>query len=336
MYWWVLVFVFCTGHRPHHGVRATSAGEAYERTSDFLDAAINSVNSFNVLVRKEAYRIKVVSLNNPASTDLGFSLEGEVHLALKPLLAKARNTSASKFNQVASSLIIHQNQVSDQKSGLLILNPVFSALVALAGNLTVQEKKISREDLDTFIVTISRYFLQYQKLNEANYVFDRNLERISARLVELHYDLKEFMLDLVSLLYPNSTRSTLRTLNMEELFLRFLDKKQLLVLLDAAQVTTLASYPSDAVKWAKEITNTMQKLFSEYQKMYAENYQQIRTILAESKNLGRTVNNGRVEASMKELEELYNDSKTSDILGLRLNTLAERLKAMVDAVQRKG
>jgi hypothetical protein len=335
MYWWVMVLVLYSGHRPHDGCsRGTPVTEAFERTSDYLDAAINSVNAFNVMVRKEAYRIKVISLNNPASTDLGFSLEGEVHLALKPLLAKAKNTSPSKFNQVVSSLILHQGTMPEQRSSLLVMNPIFSTLIALVSNLTLQEKKISREDLDSFILTVSKYFVQYQKLNQANYVFDQNVDRISARLAELQFDLKEFMLDLVVLLYPTGSRTSLRQLNMEELFLKFLDKRQVLPALDVGSLTGQPLFPTDAVKWAKEITNTMQKLFSEYQKMYAENYQQIRSILAESKNLGRTVNNGRVEASLKELESLYNDSKASDILGLRLNTLAERLKAMVDAVQK--
>ena len=36
----------------------------------------------------------------------------------------------------------------------------------------------------------------------------------------------------------------------------------------------------------------------------------------------------QVDASLKELEELYNESKSSDIISLRLNTLFERLKIL--------
>lgn len=41
----------------------------------------------------------------------------------------------------------------------------------------------------------------------------------------------------------------------------------------------------------------------------------------------------QVNASVKDLEELYNDSKTSDVLSLRLTTLFERLKTLVATEQ---
>lgn len=89
----------------------------------------------------------------------------------------------------------------------------------------------------------------------------------------------------------------------------------------------------DGIKNAKDIAYSLQKLFNEYQKVYTENYQQIRNILLESKNLGKNINLNQVSASVKDLEELYNDSKTSDVLSLRLTTLFERLKALVATEQ---
>ena len=62
--------------------------------------------------------------------------------------------------------------------------------------------------------------------------------------------------------------------------------------------------------------------------MYGDNYQQIRTILLEAKTLGKNINTTQVDASLKEVEELYNESKNSDIISLRLNTLFERLKIL--------
>jgi hypothetical protein len=92
-------------------------------------------------------------------------------------------------------------------------------------------------------------------------------------------------------------------------------------------------YPSDGIKSAKDISNTLQKLFTEYQKIYAENYQQIKNILLESKSLGKNINAQQVDASLKELEDLYNDSKNADVLSLRLTTLAERLKSLAATEQ---
>jgi hypothetical protein len=86
-------------------------------------------------------------------------------------------------------------------------------------------------------------------------------------------------------------------------------------------------------KSAKEISASLQKLFSEYQKVYGENYQQIRSILSDSKTLGKNINVKQIDSSLKELEELYTESNASDVLSLRLTTLAERLKVLVATEQ---
>src|SRR5688572_9654650 len=120
----------------------------FTATSDFLDAAINSLNSFNSLIKKENYRIKITSFNNPTSSDMGFNLENEIQTALKPLLAKAKTTNINKFSQVVSSLVSNQSKTTTTKV-VAGVNPIFSTLLGLVGTLTIQEKKITREDLDS-------------------------------------------------------------------------------------------------------------------------------------------------------------------------------------------
>lgn len=67
--------------------------------------------------------------------------------------------------------------------------------------------------------------------------------------------------------------------------------------------------------------------------MYTENYNQIKTILQDGKKLGKNINVQQVDASLKEMEELYNESKLSDVLSLRLTTLFERLKNLTATEQ---
>ena len=67
-------------------------------TSYLLDAAMNSFNSLNSLIKKENYRNKITSFNNPTSSDMGFNLENEIQTALKPLLLKAKTTNTDKFS----------------------------------------------------------------------------------------------------------------------------------------------------------------------------------------------------------------------------------------------
>src|SRR6266498_3626176 len=81
----------------------------FTATTEFLDAAINSINSFNSLVKKENYRNRITAFNNPTSSDMGFSLENEIQTALKPLLSKAKITNTTKFSQVVSGLVNTQS-----------------------------------------------------------------------------------------------------------------------------------------------------------------------------------------------------------------------------------
>jgi len=305
-------------------------------TSSFLDASINSINTFNSLIKKENYRNKITSFNNPTSSDMGFNLENEIQTALKPLLAKAKNTNTQKFSQVIASLISTPAKTTGtvSKTAAPAINPLFSTLLSLVGNLTIQEKRLTRDDLDSFINATAKYFVQYEKLNGANNLFDQNVDRLNQKLSELQFDLKEYMLDMITILYKNIQRASLKNLNSEELFLKYLDKQKLEEVLEKnEQEHHNFQYPSDGIKAAKDIAYNLQKLFNEYQKVYTENYNQIRTILNESRTLGKNINVKQVEASVKDLEQLYNESKTSDVLALRFTTLFERLKVLVGTEQ---
>jgi hypothetical protein len=267
---------------------------------------------------------------------MGFNLENEIQSALKPLLAKAKNTNTDKFSQVVSSLFTTPTKagVTTAKTVVPAINPLFGPLFSLVGTLTIQEKKITRDDLDSFINATSKYFVQYEKLNQANSIFDQSIERLNTKLTELQFDLKEYMLDMITILYPTIQRQQLKTTTAEDLLLKYLDKQKLEEALNKFEVSGRSfQYPSDGIKSAKDICNTLQKLFNEYQKVYTENYQQIKTILLESKSLGKNINVNQVNTSLKELEELYTDSKNADALSLRLATLSERLKTLVATEQ---
>ncbi len=301
-------------------------------TSNFLDAALNSLNSLNSLVKKENYRNKITSFNNPTSSDMGFNLENEIQTALKPLLAKAHNTNANKFSQIVSSLVAVPKSTTTLAKNTSIINPIFPTLLSLVGNLAINEKKITRQDMDSFILVTSKYFVQYEKLNQANNLFDQNIDRLNNKLAELQFDMREYMLDMITILYKNMQRSSLKNLPPEELFLKYMDQQLLMEKFSAEDFSRL-TFPSDGIKSAKDIANNIQKLFNDYQKVYNENYQQIKMILNETKGLGKNINVRQVDASVKDLELLYNDSKTSDAMALRLNTLFERLKALTGTEQ---
>jgi hypothetical protein len=316
----------------HDTVWPGRAFSQFISTSDFLDAAISSINSFSSLIKKESYRNKIASFNNPTSSDMGFNLENEIQTALKPLLAKAKNTNAAKFSEVVSSLVGAQGSLPLVRTALTTVNPAFTTLISLVGTLTVQEKKITKDDLDSFIAATSKYFVQYQKLNQANIQFDQDIKRLDARILELQFDSREYLLDMVTILNKNIQKGSLKGLSTEEVLLAYFDKQKMerVFLHDTA---ALYRYPSDGIKNSKDLAYSLQKLFNEYQTVYAANYQQIRNILLESKQLGSHIDTLQVDASLRELETLYNDSRDADVINLRLKTVFERLKTLVDTEQ---
>lgn len=330
----ILLFSILSSFVCHAQTPTSKLQTQYHTTIEYCDAAINSIAALNSLIKKENYRNKISSFNNPTSSDMGFNLQLEINSALKPLLDKAKNVNQTKFMDVVGSLVGNQSKTAGSKS-IIPTTGIFSTLSSLVGNLTITEKKITKTDLDSFMLNIGKYFGQYEKLNRINQQFDINIDKVDIRLQELQGDLKDYLLDLITSCNNTIQRSTLKQKTVEELLLKHLDKTEI----DKNIINQIENYetddnrkiifPSDAIKTAKDITATIQKIFAEYQKIYNANYNDIKNILQETKQLGRSINKIAIDNSLTELQNLYNESKTADALNLRLATLAERLKLLV-------
>lgn len=304
----------------------------YIATSDFIDAAINSLNSLNSLIKKESYRNKISSFNNPTSSDLGFNLQDQVNIALQPLLKKAKKVDGTKFNDIIQSLVAQPAKSATSKPSLAS-QVILSSLIGIVANLAVNEKKITRDDIDDFISTISKYFIQYEKLNRANQLLDDGVRRINQKIQDLSSDINEFMVDLIIILYPDTKREYYRKLSTEELFLKFLDRSLIekLIREDSGMTSGKSNlpqaiyYPGDGIKTAKEITYSIQKLYKEYDALYTANYKEIQSVITDSRILGNGIDMKIIDRSSKELELLYNESRNADVANLRLQTLSDRL-----------
>jgi hypothetical protein len=296
--------------------------DKFTNTSLFLDAAISSANSLQTLISKESYRNKIVSLNNPTSNELGFSLEMEIQNAMKPLLAKAKKTNTSKFGQVVGSFL------NTGKSGLSLFpaGNVFTSIVGMAGNLTVQEKNIEQKDLDDFIKGIEKYFNQYERLYQSNTRFNSDVDKLKTRLRLLQSDLQLLIQDLVLALDRSIKRQQLKNLSTEELMLRYFDSKKILEQLNKG---TQVQYPSDAIKTCKEIANNIQRIYDEYTSIYNCNFKEIRSIISDTKNVSTMVNQIQLNQTLRDVESLYSESRALDADNLRLRTLFDRLEIVI-------
>src|SRR5688572_19429344 len=145
----------------------------------FIESSNNSVNSLNSLLKKDNYRNKITTLNNPTNNELGFSLKNEILIALQPILNKAKKTDTKKFKDVIENFLTNpeENGINAVKKYLPALG-IFSTVLSLVGNLVIAERTITREDLNKFIATIQQYFTQYEKLNLINEHFSTQLREL--------------------------------------------------------------------------------------------------------------------------------------------------------------
>lgn len=299
--------------------------DKFSAASLFLDAAISSANNLQTLILKESYRNKIASLNNPTSNDLGFNLEIEIQNALKPLLQKTKKTNSNKFGQVVGSFL------QTGKSSPLSLFPagnVFTSILGMVGNLTVQEKGIEKEDLDKFINTIEKYFSQYQRLYQCNVVFNADMEKLKTRLILLQEDIKNLLHDLILAMDKSLKRQQLKSMSIEELMLRNFDNRKIQEKLSRPQAAQI-QFPADAVKTCKEIANSIQRIYDEYSAIYSNNFKEIKNIISDTKTASITVDQLQLTKTLRDVEAMYNESKNIDAGSLRLKTLFERLETII-------
>ena len=289
------------------------------------DAAISGTNNLQSLILKETYRNKIVALNNPTSNELGFSLEVEIQNALKPLLSKTNKTNTSKLGQVVGSVM----QTGKTSLGLFPAGNVFTSLISMVGNVTVQEKRIEKEDLENFIKSIEKYFNQYERLHVANKQFNNDMEKLKIKLKILQEDIQLQVVDLIVVLDKTQKRKQLKNMPVEDLMLLYFDTKKIQEQLNKQPMGTQLQFPQDAIKGSKEIANNVQRIYNEYTTIYNNNYKEIRSIINDTKATGAIVDQIKLNNTLKELEGLYNESKNTDVANLRLKTLYERLETFV-------
>ena len=296
----------------------------------FIESANNSVNSFNGLLKKDNYRNKITSLNNPANNDLGFDLKSEILAALKPLLAKAKKTDTKKFKEVIENFLSNpeDNGIGSVKKYLPALG-IFSTVLSLVGNLVIVEKTITQQDLNEFANKIQQYLIQYEKLNAINEKFAQELQDLLERSQEAKEDLKEFLVECISMLNPGLTKQSLKDMQVELLIQKYYDPQKLQIWLDTAHINNdRFIYPPDAPTSVKLLTSQIKKLQKEFENAYQENYKELKELMASLKTSIPNLDQEQIEKTKLELDRLYTDSRQADIINLNINLVDERMNTV--------
>jgi hypothetical protein len=297
----------------------------------YIESANNSVNSLNSLLKKDNYRNKITTLNNPTNNELGFSLKNEILTALKPILDKAKKTDKGKFKDVIENFLTNpeENGISSVKKYLPALG-IFSTVLSLVGNLVIAERTITREDLNKFIVQIQQYFNQYEKLNMINEQFGLQLQALLDRSAEMKEDIKDFLVECISTLDRGISKQMLKENTVEVLIQRHYDPQKLQSWLDTAQIKADAVlYPPDAPTSVKMLTSGIKKLQKEFEALYSDNYKQLKELITSLKTTIPDLDQGQLDKTNNEIDILYFDSRQADVINLNMIQVDERMNTVV-------
>lgn len=296
----------------------------------FIESANNSVNSLNSLLKKDNYRNKITTLNNPANNELGFSLKNEILLALKPILDKARKTDGNKFREVIENFLNNpeENGISSVKKYLPALG-IFSTVLSLVGNLVIVEKTITKDDLNKFTARIQQYFAQYERMNLINEQFGAQLHKLLDRSQEMKDDIRDFVLECITTLDKTINKQGIRHLPPETLAQKYFDPQKLQDWLDSAKLRPEQVYfPPDAPTTVKLLTGSIKKLQKEFEALYSENYRQLKDLIASLKNTIPDIDVAQLEKTNQEIDLLYNESRQADVVNLNMVRVDERMNAV--------
>lgn len=293
----------------------------------FIESANNSVNSLNGLLKKDNYRNKITTLNNPSNNELGFSLKTEILAALQPLLAKAKKTDNAKFREVMENLLSNpeENGLSSVKQ-YLPAAAIFSSVISLVGSLVISEKKITKNDLNQFTAKVMQYFSQYEKLNAINEQFARQVENLLERIEETKQDLKDFLIECVCTFHKAMPKQELKEMPAELLIQKYYDPQKLQAWLDTVKLKTdLVIFPPDAPTSIKLLTSEIKKLQKEFEQVYNDNYKALTELIASLKTTIPNLDESQLDKTNAELNKLYSESRQADLINLNISQVDERM-----------
>lgn len=295
----------------------------------FIESANHSLNSLNSLLKKDNYRNKIVTLNNPTGNELGFNLKSEIMTALTPLLEKAKTTDKTKFQSIIESLFTSEDE--EEESGLAKFLPktgLFSTILSLVGNLVITEKKITKDDLSVFVNKIQQYLYQYEKLNSVNLQFSNQLQKLLLKTEEMKGDVKDFLVESAGMIDTRVSRTVCKPLAVETIMLAYYDPQNLQNWFDTARVDTARRlFPTDAGTTVKTLASGIKKLQKEFESIYSENYTALKDLLIVLKSTPN-IDQKQLAKTNADIDLLYSESKQADVINLNLNLVDERMNTL--------
>ncbi len=154
---------------------------------EILNDKLNTLEAFNQL---ETYQNMLVDLNNPASESMGFSYNKKVMQLLDsnlPIPAKKK----SRFLDFAKVLL--ENPVVKGVTSITPVLNIGSSVFSYVTALSVNEDKVTADNLSNLKKDLDKYTNYYVSLNNANQSFNTSLSSFKVSNTNLHNKLHEFV-----------------------------------------------------------------------------------------------------------------------------------------------
>lgn len=264
-------------------------------TSEFVYVANVSLNAIRQFDATATYLSKISSLNNPANTDLGFSLTEEVNTILKKNIVKGNKkingASSEKFMSFMTNII--ESPITDGFASAVPVVGAIRSVIDIVIGTAVQGKDVSLQDLTQLKQGLKVYIEHYEGLAGAQEKFDQNLANLSIRTHALTELLNVYTVERINTLAPNTIKAS-DTLGLTALINKHYTTKEVQAKIDAitqANPTAFEShlvnhrlfYPEYALNQAKFIKDEVESLREQY----------ILTFRAYQKSLEEVLNNSR-------------------------------------------
>lgn len=307
-------------------------------TSEFVYVANVSLNSIRQFDATATYLSKISSLNNPANTDLGFSLTEEVDNILKKNIVKGNKkingASSDKFMSFMTNII--ESPITDGFASAVPVVGAIRSVIDIVIGTAIQGKDVSLQDVSKVKEGLKVYIEHYEGLAGAQEKFDQNLANLSIRTHALTELLNVYTVERINTLAPNTVKSS-DTLGLTALINKHYTTREVQAKIEAiiqGNPTAFEShlvnhqlfYPEYALNQAKFIRDEVESLREQYILTFRAYQRSLEEVLNNSRKIGNENDINSIIAELNKrlatVEKNFNESVNVESVNSKFRQLA--------------
>ncbi len=307
-------------------------------TSEFVYVANVSLNAIRQFDATATYLNKISSLNNPANTDLGFSLSEEVNTILKKNIVKGgkkiNGASSDKFMSFMNNII--ESPITDGFASAVPVVGAIRSVIDIVIGTAVQGKDVTLQDVTQLKESLKVYIEHYEGLALAQENFEQNLSNLSIRTYALTELLNVYTLERINTLSPNTIHTSDTTV-LTALINKHYTTKEVegkIASIIQSNPTAYEShlvnhrlfYPDYALNQAKFIKDEVESLREQYILTFRAYQKSLEEVLNKSRKIGdeNDIDKiiGELNRRLATVEKNFNESVNVEGVNLKFRQLS--------------